>query len=70
MGGSRRKADLEQEAAEAILDGIEAAPAQPRTTENVIRREGDYWSVAFDGRTVRIRDLKGIRGHVVICGTS
>ncbi len=25
------------------------------------RREGDYWSVVFDGRTVRARDLKGMR---------
>jgi hypothetical protein len=60
-GGSTRRADLEQEAAEAILGGIEAPPAQLATADNVIRREGDYWSVAFDGRTVRIRDLKGIR---------
>src|SRR5687768_10452313 len=24
-------------------------------------REGDYWSVAFDGRTTRLRDAKGLR---------
>jgi hypothetical protein len=28
---------------------------------NLFRREGDYWSVTFDGQTVRIRDLKGMR---------
>jgi hypothetical protein len=28
---------------------------------NVFRREGDYWSVIFDGQTVRVRDLKGMR---------
>ena len=28
---------------------------------NVFRREGDYWSVIFDGHTVRVRDLKGMR---------
>ena len=28
---------------------------------NVFRREGDYWSVVFEGRTVRVRDLKGMR---------
>ncbi len=61
LGGKRQQADLEQEAAHAILNGIEAAAVQPGTAQNVIRREGDYWSVAFDGRTVRIRDLKGIR---------
>jgi hypothetical protein len=25
------------------------------------RREGDYWTIAFDGRIVRVRDAKGIR---------
>ncbi|MGH2542544.1 MAG: transcriptional regulator, partial [Ardenticatenaceae bacterium] len=29
--------------------------------EHVFRREGDYWSVAFDGDTIRLRDLKGLR---------
>lgn len=29
--------------------------------ENVFRREGDYWFIAFEGRTVRVRDMKGIR---------
>lgn len=28
---------------------------------NVFCREGDYWSVAFDGRLLRLRDLKGVR---------
>ncbi|MEX2159918.1 MAG: transcriptional regulator [Dehalococcoidia bacterium] len=28
--------------------------------ENVFRREGDYWSVVFEGHTVRLRDLKGL----------
>jgi hypothetical protein len=60
VGGKTRQADLEREAAEAILEGIEAAE-QSHPAENVIRRDGDYWSVVFDGRTVRIRDLKGVR---------
>ncbi len=29
--------------------------------EYVFRREGDYWSVAFKGQAVRLRDLKGLR---------
>ena len=29
--------------------------------ENVFRREGDYWSVVFDGQIVRMRDMKGLR---------
>ena len=33
----------------------------PVIDRNMFRREGDYWSVVFEGRTVRVRDLKGIR---------
>jgi tetratricopeptide (TPR) repeat protein len=29
--------------------------------ENVFRREGDYWSLVFEGHTIRMRDLKGLR---------
>jgi tetratricopeptide (TPR) repeat protein len=29
--------------------------------ENVFRREGDFWLVTFEGQTVRVRDLKGLR---------
>ena len=29
--------------------------------QSVFRREGDYWSVAFEGQTVLLRDLKGLR---------
>ena len=29
--------------------------------ENVLRHEGDHWLVAFDGRSLRVRDLKGLR---------
>jgi tetratricopeptide (TPR) repeat protein len=35
------------------------APSFPDVAE--FRREGDYWSVLFAGRTVRVRDLKGLR---------
>ena len=64
------------EAARTIFDGIEAAPIgdaaahverqdgvdeQPAASVNIFRREGDYWSVVFEGRTVRVRDLKGMR---------
>jgi hypothetical protein len=40
--------------------------ARPATDARVaevdlFRREGDYWSVAFEGQTVRLRDRKGLR---------
>jgi tetratricopeptide (TPR) repeat protein len=28
--------------------------------ENLFRREGDFWSVVFEGQTARLRDLKGL----------
>ena len=73
--GSEHRAVLERQAARTILEGIEAAPSvapawtthrdaldeQPAASVNVFRREGDYWSVIFDGHTVRVRDLKGMR---------
>jgi hypothetical protein len=74
--GSEQRAALELEAARAVLDRIEAEPTaddavsvardggaqEPGVTDfSMFRREGDYWSVSFEGRTVQVRDLKGIR---------
>ena len=39
----------------------DALDEQPVESFNVFRREGDYWSVIYEGRTVRVRDLKGMR---------
>jgi hypothetical protein len=75
-GGHEHQADVELEAARTILERIEAGqtagPAehaedhdeeddQREAGLNSFRREGDYWSIVFEGRTVRVRDLKGIR---------
>ena len=74
--GSKHRAVLERQAACTILERIQAAPTvdpavdvahhdaldeQPVESFNVFRREGDYWSVIYEGRTVRVRDLKGMR---------
>lgn len=64
--GSDERAVLEQRAGRAILDGIEgstaAAPAERLdAAANTFRREGDFWTVEFEHRTVRVRDLKGMR---------
>jgi hypothetical protein len=32
-----------------------------RPAGDASRREGDYWTVVFDGRTVRVRDTRGMR---------
>jgi tetratricopeptide (TPR) repeat protein len=59
-GGSEDQAVLELQAARTILERIEVA-AKATTHTNVLRREGDYWLVVFEGRTIRVRDLKGMR---------
>jgi tetratricopeptide (TPR) repeat protein len=59
-GGSEDRAVLELQAARTILARIEGA-ASATTETNVFRREGDYWSVVFAGRTVRVGDRKGMR---------
>ena len=73
--GSNHRADLELHAAHTILEEIAAGPSappavavahrdapdeQPAASLNVFRREGDYWTVTFDGSTVRVRDVKGM----------
>jgi tetratricopeptide (TPR) repeat protein len=74
--GNKGRAALELAAARTVLDRIEtrrapddagdaepdAGPEQlPVTDVNVFRREGDYWTLVFEGRTTRVRNLKGIR---------
>ena len=52
----------------ASTAGTPGQPAPPDTSrtgvvverEAVFRREGDYWSVVFEGHTVLLRDLKGM----------
>src|SRR5262245_17198368 len=67
--GNETEALMELRAASSTLAQIgaahhaEAAAAdKPAAAKiNVFRREGDYWSITFDGRVVRVRDLKGLR---------
>jgi hypothetical protein len=74
--GSEHRAALERHAATAILEQIRCAASvvapvdvahddaldeRSAVSGNVFRREGDFWTVVFDGRTVRVRDLKGMR---------
>jgi tetratricopeptide (TPR) repeat protein len=74
--GSEHQAVLELEAARTILEQIAAGPTTHPTAHiesraetdeqraahrSVFRHEGDYWSLVFEGRTVRVRDLKGVR---------
>jgi tetratricopeptide (TPR) repeat protein len=33
---------------------------QTESQPNIFRREGEYWSIGFDGETIRLRDAKGL----------
>jgi predicted ATPase len=39
---------------------IVAKPVAPETRKNLFRREGEYWTVSYDGLVVRLRDAKGL----------
>jgi predicted ATPase len=46
-------------AGRTVPTAVEASAAElPR---NLFRREGEYWTVAYDGSVVRLRDTKGLR---------
>jgi tetratricopeptide (TPR) repeat protein len=51
---------LYQEARAAQACG-DSRPGAPPADAAVFRREGDYWSVVFEGRTARLRDSKGLQ---------
>ena len=37
------------------------ASSAHRDADNVFRREGDYWLLAFEGQSVRLRDMRGVQ---------
>ena len=51
--------------ADRIGDSVEAGPAPAtagsRPQGGTFRREGEYWSIEFDGEWFRVRDSKGMR---------
>jgi hypothetical protein len=50
-------ADLEPHA----VVGLSSEAAAPMVSRNLLRREGEYWTVGFEGVVVRLRDAKGLR---------
>jgi hypothetical protein len=73
--GNQQRADLEFRAARTAFErvgamdqadrpgrgeGVQRPLETPPPGLNAFCREGDYWSVAFEGRTVRVRDVKGM----------
>jgi hypothetical protein len=56
--GLQRVAQSADALAGRLGDDGAAASAQPR---QVLRHEGDHWTVEFAGRAIRVRDSKGMR---------
>jgi hypothetical protein len=57
--------DIEADSRAAQRSGV-AATSLPRTVERAttpdrFQREGEYWTVSFDGSVVRLKDSKGLR---------
>ena len=48
-------------AAHATGEKLPPVASDARETENAFRREGDYWSVIFEGHIARLRDVIGVR---------
>lgn len=48
-------------AAHATGEKLPPVASDTRETENAFRREGDYWSVIFEGHIARLRDVIGVR---------
>lgn len=67
--GRHHEADLEERTSRDLFEQMgkssttsEHTPEGPELGDQPRRllREGDYWTINFDGRTIRIKDLKGI----------
>jgi tetratricopeptide (TPR) repeat protein len=50
----------------ALLETGNAEVPTPAPRAAVFRREGEYWSIAFEGDTFRLRDSKGLRYLAVL----
>src|SRR6266542_1020502 len=68
IGADRDAAQAVQACADVAGDHIEAIPVTRvptaaalvfGTDENVFRREGDFWTIEFEGQTTRLHDLRG-----------
>jgi hypothetical protein len=59
-GSAGRGRDAAEDAEPSAV-GLAAEAAAPTVSRQLFRREGEYWTVVFDGVVVRLRDAKGLR---------
>ena len=55
-----RRRDAAEEAGPSAV-GLPSEAAAPTVSRNLFRREGEYWTVCYEGAVVRLRDAKGLR---------
>jgi hypothetical protein len=55
-----RRRDAAEEAGPSAM-GLPSEAAAPTVSRNLFRREGEYWTVCYEGVVVRLRDAKGLR---------
>jgi hypothetical protein len=49
------------EEVETSAVGLPSEAAAPTVSRNLFRREGEYWTICYEGAVVRLRDAKGLR---------
>jgi hypothetical protein len=59
-GSAGRRRDAAEDAGPSAV-GLPAEAAAPTVSRNLFRREGEYWTVGYEGAVVRLRDAKGLR---------
>lgn len=53
--------------ASSVLPGGVSAAVSERTSEvGLLRLDGEYWSIGFDGHVIRVRDTRGVRYLAVL----
>jgi hypothetical protein len=62
LGSAGRRRDAAEEAGLSAV-GLASEAAALTVSRNLFRREGEYWTVVFEGVVVRLRDAKGL-GHL------
>jgi len=52
--------DREEASTQSTVDTVGATAAADDSDEGVFRQEGEYWTLAYRGKTARLRDTKGL----------
>jgi hypothetical protein len=56
--------DHQAREAKALLDKLPAGETPDRSAGSVFRKEGEFWTIGFAGRVVRLKDAKGLHDLV------